>query len=89
MWIVIEKVRVVGVFNDSIDWAIVKGVGIYEDGESNYEEMCYEGYGLGGVVVLIEVFIDNCNCMVVDLWVVFSKKGGNLGEIGCVSWMFS
>lgn len=52
------------------------------------EEICYEGYGVGGIVIIIEVLIDNCNCIVVDLRSVFIKNGGNLGEIGCVSWMF-
>ncbi|MBE9196157.1 YebC/PmpR family DNA-binding transcriptional regulator [Synechocystis sp. LEGE 06083] len=85
----IEKARAAGVPNDSIDRAISKGAGTYEDGESNYEEMRYEGYGPGGVAVLIEALTDNRNRTAADLRAAFSKKGGNLGETGCVSWMFS
>ncbi|QUS59676.1 YebC/PmpR family DNA-binding transcriptional regulator [Synechocystis sp. PCC 7339] len=85
----IEKARAAGVPNDSIDRAIAKGAGTYEDGESNYEEMRYEGYGPGGVAVLIEALTDNRNRTAADLRAAFSKKGGNLGETGCVSWMFS
>jgi YebC/PmpR family DNA-binding regulatory protein len=85
----IEKARAAGVPNDSIDRAIAKGAGTYEDGESNYEEMRYEGYGPGGVAVLIEALTDNRNRTAADLRAAFSKKGGNLGETGCVSWMFN
>ncbi|MBE9175802.1 YebC/PmpR family DNA-binding transcriptional regulator [Synechocystis salina LEGE 06155] len=85
----IEKARAAGVPNDSIDRAIAKGAGTYEDGETNYEEMRYEGYGPGGVAVLIEALTDNRNRTAADLRAAFSKKGGNLGETGCVSWMFS
>ncbi|MBD2652703.1 YebC/PmpR family DNA-binding transcriptional regulator [Synechocystis sp. FACHB-383] len=85
----IEKAKAAGVPNDSIDRAIAKGAGTYEDGESNYEEMRYEGYGPGGVAVLIEALTDNRNRTAADLRAAFSKKGGNLGETGCVSWMFS
>lgn len=85
----IEKARAAGIPNDSIDRAIAKGAGTYEDGESNYEEMRYEGYGPGGVAVLIEALTDNRNRTAADLRAAFSKKGGNLGETGCVSWMFN
>ena len=85
----IEKARAAGVPNDSIDRAIAKGAGTYEDGDSNYEEMRYEGYGPGGEAVLIEALTDNRNRTAADLRAAFSKKGGNLGETGCVSWMFS
>lgn len=51
--------------------------------------MRYEGYGPGGVAVLIEALTDNRNRTAADLRAAFSKKGGNLGETGCVSWMFS
>ena len=52
------------------------------------EEIRYEGYGPGGVAVLIEAFTDNRNRTAADLRAAFSKNGGNLGETGCVSWMF-
>ncbi len=85
----IAKAKAAGVPNDSIDRAIQKGAGTYEDGESNFEEIRYEGYGPGGVAVLIEALTDNRNRTAADLRAAFSKKGGNLGETGCVGWMFS
>lgn len=72
--------------NDTIDRAIKKGTGELE-GES-YEEVSYEGYGPGGVAVLVEVMTDNRNRTVSELRHLFSKFGGNLGESGCVAWMF-
>ncbi|AIE75510.1 MULTISPECIES: YebC/PmpR family DNA-binding transcriptional regulator [unclassified Synechocystis] len=85
----IQKAKAAGVPNDSIERAIAKGAGTYEEGESSYEEIRYEGYGPGGVAVLIEALTDNRNRTAADLRAAFSKKGGNLGETGCVSWMFS
>lgn len=85
----IEKAKAAGIPSDSIDRAIAKGAGTYEDGESNFEEIRYEGYGPGGVAVLIEALTDNRNRTAADLRAAFSKRGGNLGETGCVSWMFS
>lgn len=85
----IEKAKAAGVPNDSIERAIQKGAGTYEDGENNYEEIRYEGYGPGGVAVLVEALTDNRNRTAADLRAAFSKRGGNLGETGCVSWMFS
>ncbi len=72
--------------NDTIDRAIKKGTGELE-GES-YEEVSYEGYGPGGVAVLVEAMTDNKNRTVSELRHLFSKNGGNLGESGCVAWMF-
>lgn len=72
--------------NDTIDRAIKKGTGELE-GES-YEETSYEGYGPGGVAVLVEALTDNKNRTVSELRHLFSKFGGNLGENGCVAWMF-
>ncbi len=72
--------------NDTIDRAIKKGTGELE-GES-YEEVAYEGYGPGGVAVLVETVTDNRNRTVSELRHIFSKHGGNLGESGCVAWMF-
>ena len=84
----IEKAKASGIPNDTIERAIAKGAGTYEDGESNYEEIRYEGYGPGGVAILIEALTDNRNRTAADLRVAFSKRGGNLGETGCVGWMF-
>src|SRR5574340_427382 len=72
---------------DNIDRAIKKGTGELEGG-ANYEEVTYEGYGPGGVAVLVEVMTDNKNRTVAEIRHIFSKHGGNLGENGCVSWMF-
>src|ERR1035437_7621686 len=72
---------------DNIEKAIKKGLGSGE-GAANYEEVTYEGYGPGGVAVLVEVMTDNKNRTVAEIRHNFSKHGGNLGENGCVSWMF-
>lgn len=71
---------------DNIDRAIKKGTGELEG--VNYEEFTYEGYGPGGVAMLLEVLTDNKNRTVADVRHLFSKQNGNLGEAGCVSWMF-
>jgi len=72
---------------ENIERAIKKGTGDLEG--SNYEEVTYEGYGPGGVAVLIEVLTDNKNRAVADVRHLFERSGGNLGESGCVAWMFS
>lgn len=71
---------------DNVDRAIKKGAGGGE-GES-YDEILYEGYGPGGVAVLVETMTDNRNRTVGEVRHAFSKAGGNMGESGCVSWMF-
>ncbi|MEN6317640.1 MAG: YebC/PmpR family DNA-binding transcriptional regulator [Syntrophaceae bacterium] len=72
---------------ENIDRAIKKGTGGGE-GSANFEEVSYEGYGPGGVAVLVEVMTDNKNRTVAEIRHIFSKHGGNLGENGCVSWIF-
>ena len=71
---------------DNIKRAIMKGTG--ELPGQIYESISYEGYGPGGVAVLIEVLTDNKNRKVADLRRIFSKQGGNLAETGSVQWMF-
>lgn len=71
---------------DNIERAIKKGTGSLEG--ATYEEILYEGYGPGGVAVLVETMTDNKNRTVADVRHYFSKSGGNLGESGCVGWMF-
>ncbi len=71
---------------DNISRAIAKGSG-GGDGEA-YEEILYEGYGPGGVAVLVECMTDNRNRTVADVRHYFAKSNGNLGENGCVAWMF-
>ena len=71
---------------DNIERAIKKGTGELEG--AVYEEITYEGYGPGGVAVLVDTMTDNKNRTVADIRHAFSKNGGNLGEFGCVGWMF-
>lgn len=71
---------------DNIERAIKKGSGELEG--VNYEESTFEGYGPGGAAVLIESLTDNRNRAVADIRHILTKCGGNLGENGCVSWMF-
>jgi YebC/PmpR family DNA-binding regulatory protein len=72
--------------NDTIDRAIRRGTG--EEEGVHYEEITYEGYGPGGVALLIESMTDNRNRTVAEIRHIFSKNGGNLGESGSVGWMF-
>ena len=71
---------------DNITRAIKKGTG--EIAGEIYEEIMYEGYGPGGIAVLVECMTDNRNRTVADVRHYFAKSNGNLGENGCVSWMF-
>ncbi|MEO1431103.1 MAG: YebC/PmpR family DNA-binding transcriptional regulator [Cyanobacteria bacterium J06633_8] len=84
----IEKAKAAGIPNDNIERAIAKGAGTFDDGSAKLEEIRYEGYGPGGVAILIEALTDNRNRTVAYLREAFTKNGGNLGETGCVSWMF-
>ena len=85
----IEKAKAAGIPNDNIERAIAKGAGTFADDGTKLEEIRYEGYGPGGVAILIEALTDNRNRTAADLRMAFSKNGGNLGETGCVSWMFN
>jgi YebC/PmpR family DNA-binding regulatory protein len=71
---------------ENIARAIKKGTGELEG--TSYEEVNYEGYGPGGVAMLIDCLTDNKNRTVADIKHLFDRHGGNLGEPGCVSWMF-
>lgn len=72
--------------NDRIDRAIEKATG-GDDGE-NYEEIRYEGYGVNGVAVIVDALTDNRNRTASEVRACFTKYGGNLGETGCVNFMF-
>jgi YebC/PmpR family DNA-binding regulatory protein len=72
--------------NETIERAIRRGTG--EEEGVNYEEITYEGYGPGGVALLIQSMTDNRNRTVAEIRHLFSKNGGNLGESGSVGWMF-
>ncbi|WP_422444061.1 YebC/PmpR family DNA-binding transcriptional regulator [Thermoanaerobacterium sp. DL9XJH110] len=83
---IIEKAKEVNMPNENIMRAIKRGSG--ELGGADYEEIMYEGYGPGGVAILLEVTTDNRNRTAGELRHLFDKYGGNLGEAGCVAWMF-
>lgn len=82
----IEKAKAAGLPNDNIKRAIEKGCG--SSNNENYEEIVYEGYAAGGVAVVIEAMTDNRNRTAGDIRSYFTKFNGNLGETGCVGWMF-
>jgi YebC/PmpR family DNA-binding regulatory protein len=84
----IEKAKAAGVPNSNIDRAIAKGSGQAGGLGDHFEAVRYEGYGPGGVAVLVEAFTDNRNRTAADLRLVFNKAGGNLGESGCVGFLF-
>ncbi|MGB5823062.1 MAG: YebC/PmpR family DNA-binding transcriptional regulator [Proteocatella sp.] len=82
----IEKAKAMNMPNDNIDRAIKKGVG---GGDSeNYEHITYEGYGPGGVAVIVNALTDNKNRTAANVRFYFDKNGGNMGTAGCVSFMF-
>ena len=72
--------------NDTIQRAIQKGTG--EIAGETYEEVTYEGYGAGGVAVLVDTLTDNKNRTVAEIRHLFARHGGSMGENGCVAWMF-
>ena len=82
----IQRAKEANLPNDNIQRAIQKGTG--ELGGVNYEEILYEGYGPGGVAVMLEIMTDNRNRTAGEIRHLFTRYGGNLGESGCVSWMF-
>jgi YebC/PmpR family DNA-binding regulatory protein len=82
----IAAAKAVNLPKDKIDTALKKGTG--ELGGEALDEITYEGYGPGGVAILVEAATDNRNRTVADIRHIFSKNNGNLGESGCVAWMF-
>ncbi len=82
----IVKAKEANMPSDNIKKAIQRGTG--ELPGVQYEEIGYEGYGPGGVAVLLDMMTDNKNRTVAEIRHLFSKHGGNLGEAGCVAWMF-
>ena len=85
--VAIAKAKGIGMPNDNIKKAIKKGTGELE-GES-YSELSFEGYGVGGVAVIVEALTDNTNRTTASVRSTFDKHGGNLGTPGCVSYMFN
>ncbi|MFK4997594.1 YebC/PmpR family DNA-binding transcriptional regulator [Bacillus sp. N9] len=84
--LVIEKSKAANMPNDNIKRAIDKASG--NQNSDNYEEVLYEGYGPGGTAVMVMCLTDNRNRTATNVRVAFNKNGGNLGETGCVSYMF-
>lgn len=84
--VAVQEAKSANVPNDNIDRAIKRGTGDLEG--VAYEEVSYEGYGPGGAAILVEAVTDNRNRTVAEVRHAFSRNGGNLGENGCVSWMF-
>ena len=82
----LAKAKANNIPKDNIQRAVQKGAGA-GDGAS-YEEIIYEGYGPGGTAVFLEAMTDNRNRTAADIRHLFAKNGGNLGENGCVGWMF-
>ena len=85
--VVIDKALAANMKRDTIDNAVKRGAGDL-DGD-NYEEVRYEGYGMGGTAIMVDCLTDNRNRTVADVRHAFSKHGGNLGTDGSVSYMFS
>lgn len=83
----LQKARENNITKDNIQRAIQKGAGATDT--SNYTEITYEGYGPGGVAVRVEALTDNKNRAAADVRHAFTKHGGNMGESGCVAWMFN
>lgn len=83
----VTKARSQNMPNDNIERAIKRGIG--EEGGGHYEAVTYEGYGPAGAAVMVEALTDNRNRTAADMRHIFSKRGGSLGESGCVAWMFS
>lgn len=83
----IAKAKADNVPNENIERIIKKALG--DSSSDNYETIMYEGYGPGGIAVIVEALTDNRNRTAGDLRHYFDKCGGNLGTTGCVSYMFS
>lgn len=82
----LDKAKAVNLPKDNVERAIKKGTG--EGNDAIFEDVVYEGYGPGGVAILVQALTDNKNRTVAEVRSTISKKGGNMGEPGCVAWMF-
>ena len=82
----IDSAKTQNMPKDNVGRAIKKGTGDMDG--VNYEEILYEGYGPGGVAVMVECLTDNKNRTIADVRYIFNKAGGNVGTDGCVAWMF-
>ena len=86
--VAIDNAKAENMPKDNIERAVKKGTGAL-DGAESYEEYVYEGYGPGGVAILIETLTDNKKRTTAEVRHILSRLNGNLGEAGCVSWLFS
>ncbi len=84
----IDEARTANMPKDTIEKAIKKGSGTADEG-ANYEEIRYEGYGPGGVAILVDCLADNLNRIAAEMRTIFEKSGGNLAKPGAVSFGFS
>lgn len=84
--LIIQKAKAANMPNDNINRCIQKAAG--EGTDTNYDEIIYEGYGPAGTALLLEIMTDNRNRTASEIRYLFSRNGGNLGESGCVAWMF-
>lgn len=82
----LDKAKTVNLPKDNVDRAIKKGTG--EGNDANFEDVMYEGYGPEGVAILVQALTDNKNRTVSEVRSTMAKKNGNMGEAGCVSWIF-
>jgi len=82
----LAKARAANMPNDNINRAISRAAGSADS--DNLEEITYEGYGPGGVAIMLDILTDNRNRTASEIRYIFSRKGGSLGETGCVAWMF-
>lgn len=82
----IERAKQSNLSSESITRTIAKATGTLQG--VTYEELMYEGYGPGGVAIMLQIVTDNRNRTAADVRHIFAKRGGNLGESGCVAWMF-
>src|SRR5690606_8946025 len=85
--VAVQKAKAANLPADNIERAIKKGTGELKDGQ-RMEEMTYEGYGPGGVALIIRCLTENTNRSFANVREIMKKNGGNLGAGGCVSWMF-
>lgn len=82
----VQNAKAINMPNDNIQRAIKRGAG--ESDAEAFDEVIYEGYGPGGCALLVQVLTDNRNRTASDMRYIFSRNNGNLGEAGCVAWMF-
>ena len=82
----LDKARAANMPRDNVERAIKKGTGAGND--QNFEDVMYEGYGPGGVAILVQVLTDNRNRSITEVRTVITKRGGSMAEAGSVSWQF-